>query len=225
MHPLTRKARIHPVQDLCKLDLTEDGEMTTSNRTAAESRRSFIKGGAMLSATAIALLGGKESLAYNPFRRKKNKEGGDVGILNVALGLEHEGIAAYQIGAESGLLSKAVMDVAVGFQSQHKAHRDALIATIQKLGGKPVAALPMEEYLKSAKLNVPSIKSAKDIVKLAQRLELAAANAYIGVIPALGDKELGKVAARLASDEAMHYTALTQALGETLPAGALTFGA
>jgi len=201
--------------------------MTTSNRTAPQSRRSFLGGGAVLSATAIALLGGsRESLAYNPFRRRKNnKEQGDVAILNVALGLEHEGIAAYQIGAESGLLSKAVMDVAVGFQSQHKAHRDALIATIQKLGGKPIPALPMEDYLKSAKLNVPSIKSAKDVVKLAQRLELGAANAYIGVIPALKDKELGKVAARLASDEAMHYTALTQALGETLPAGALTFGA
>jgi rubrerythrin len=228
MHPRTGKARIPPVTALRNLDLTEDGEMDTSNRTAAESRRSFIKGGAMLSATAIALLAGHDAQAFslNPFRRgKKNKEGGDVGILNVALGLEHEGIAAYQIGAESGLLSKAVMDVAVGFQSQHKAHRDALIATIQKLGGKPVAALPMEDYLKSAKLNIPAIKSAKDVVKLAQRLELGATNAYIGVIPALGDKELGKIAARLASDEAMHYTALTQALGETLPAGALTFGA
>jgi rubrerythrin len=178
----------------------------------------------MLSATAIAILGGRESLAFG-FRRNRNKEGGDVSILNVALGLEHEGIAAYQIGAESGLLPKSVMDVAVGFQAQHKAHRDALIATIQKLGGKPVAALPMEEYLRSAKLNIPAIKSAKDVVKLAQRLELGAVNAYLGVIPAFGDKELGKIAGRLAADESMHYTALTQALGETLPAGALTFGA
>jgi rubrerythrin len=202
----------------------EDGEMTTSNRTAAQSRRSFLSGGAMLSATAVALLGGRESLAFG-FRRGRNKEGGDVSILNVALGLEHEGIAAYQIGAESGLLPKSVMDVAVGFQSQHKAHRDALIATIQKLGGKPVVALPMEEYLKSAKLNIPAIKSAKDVVKLAQRLELGAVNAYLGVIPAFGDKELSKIAGRLAADESMHYTALTQALGETLPAGALTFGA
>jgi rubrerythrin len=117
------------------------------------------------------------------------------------------------------------MDVAVAFQAQHKAHRDALIATIQKLGGKPVAALPMEEYLKSAKLNIPSIKTAKDVVKLAQRLELGAVNAYLGVIPSFEDKELSKIAARLASDETMHYTALTQALNETLPAGALTFGA
>lgn len=59
--------------------------------------------------------------------------------MNVALGLEHEAINAYQIGAESGLLDKGTLGVAVGFQSDHKFHRDALIATIKKLGGKAVA--------------------------------------------------------------------------------------
>lgn len=33
------------------------------------------------------------------------------------------------------------------------------------------------------------------------------------------------MAARLAADETMHYTVLTQALGRALPAGALSFGA
>ena len=63
---------------------------------------------------------------------------GDVKILNVALGLEHEAIAAYQAGAESKLLDKPILEVAVLFQSQHKQHRDALAATIQRAGGKPV---------------------------------------------------------------------------------------
>jgi hypothetical protein len=58
-------------------------------------------------------------------------------ILGVALALEHEAIAANQIGAESGLLQSAVLDVAVAFQSHYKAHRDALAATIAKLGGRP----------------------------------------------------------------------------------------
>ena len=60
---------------------------------------------------------------------------GDVNILNVALGLEHEAIGAYQLGAESGLLQKPVLDVAVLFQGQHKEHRDALVATVRKMGG------------------------------------------------------------------------------------------
>lgn len=36
----------------------------------------------------------------------------DVGILNVALGLEHEAINAYRLGAGSGLLQKPVLEVA-----------------------------------------------------------------------------------------------------------------
>jgi hypothetical protein len=38
-------------------------------------------------------------------------------------------------------------------------------------------------------------------------------------------KDLAKVAARLAADETMHFTILTNALGRPLPAGALSFGA
>ncbi|MFZ8521058.1 ferritin-like domain-containing protein, partial [Staphylococcus aureus] len=52
-----------------------------------------------------------------------------------------------------------------------------------------------------------------------------AVNAYLGVIPAFTDTALSKVAARLAADETMHWTALTSALGQALPAGALSFGA
>ena len=119
----------------------------------------------------------------------------DVAILNVALTLEHEAIAAYQIGAESGLLQSGVLAVAVRFQSHHKAHRDALAGTIAKLGGSAIAATSMDEYVKSAKLNVGAIKDQGGVLQLAQRLELGAVNAYLGVIPAFGDRELAKIAA------------------------------
>lgn len=188
----------------------------------AVSRRSFLHGAGALSATAVALLGGRESLASS---HSMENTGNDVAILNVALGLEHEAIAAYQIGAESGLLSKGVLDVAVLFQSQHKGHRDALVATIEKLGGQPVAAMSMTEYTQSPKLNLATVKGANDVLALAQRLELGAVNAYLGVIPAFGNRDLAKVAGRLAADETMHYTALTQALGQMLPAKALSYGA
>jgi hypothetical protein len=173
-----------------------------------------------LSAGAIALLAGNDAFA-NTAGADAAK---DTGILNIALALEHEAIAAYQIGAESGLLAKEVLPVAVLFQSHHKAHRDALADTVRKLGGTPAADQSMEAYLKSSKLNVAAIKSQGDVLALAQRLELGAANAYLGVIPAFGDRELAKIAGRLAADETMHYTALTQALGGKLPSGALSFG-
>ncbi len=184
-------------------------------------RRRFLRGAgiATLSATAIAVLGGREALAQG----MKGDAGKDVAILNVALGLEHEAIAAYQIGAESKLLKQPVLGIAVQFQSHHKEHRDALIATIQKMGGKPVAAKAMQEYADA--LNVKMIKSAGDILVLAARLEKGAANAYLGVIPAFSNGDLAKVAGRLAADETMHWTVLAQATKEMLPQKALTFGA
>ena len=186
------------------------------------SRRALLAdaGKLTLSAGAIALLAGNDALA-NAAGADAAK---DTGILNIALALEHEAIAAYQIGAESGLLAKEVLPVAVLFQSHHKAHRDALADTVRKLGGTPAAEQSMDAYVKSAKLNVAAVKSQGDVLALAQRLELGAANAYLGVIPAFGDRELAKIAGRLAADETMHYTALTQALGGKLPGGALSFG-
>ena len=180
-----------------------------------------------LSATALALLDGNDAMAAKTMKDKmKGKDSmmaSDAGILNVALGLEHEAINAYTLGAQSGLLDKGVLGVAVLFQSHHKGHRDALIATINKMGGKAVAEKTLAQY--ATDLNAGSIKSAADILNLARRLELGAVNAYLGVIPSLNDKELGKVAARLAADETMHWTLLNSALGGSAPAGPLTFGA
>ena len=145
------------------------------------SRRALLAdaGKLTLSAGAIALLAGNDALA-NTAGADASK---DTGILNIALTLEHEAIAAYQIGAESGLLAKEVLPVAVLFQSHHKAHRDALADTVRKLGGTPAAEQAMDAYMKSSKLNVAAIKSQGDVLALAQRLELGAANAYLGVIP------------------------------------------
>ncbi len=182
-------------------------------------RRAFFRaaGAATLSATAVALMAGCESMAQG------NMTAADVNILNVALGLEHEAINAYQLGAESGLLQQPVLNTAVAFQTHHKEHRDALIATIRKMGGMPVAEKPKAEYARA--LNAGSLRNQADVLKLAQRLERGAANAYLGVIPSFGDKGLAQVAARLAADETMHWTALTSAMGEMLPQKALTFGA
>ena len=187
----------------------------------APRRRGFLRasGVTVLSASAVALLAGSEKLALAQSGNAAN----DVAILNVALGLENEAISAYQIGATSGLLQKPVLDVAVKFQSDHKAHRDALTATIRKLGGTPVAAKSDAEVAQA--LNAASLKSQTDVLRLAQRLEKGAANAYIGVIPSFSDKALAQVSARLATDEAMHWIVLSQALKDPLPPNALSFGA
>lgn len=147
----------------------------------------------------------------------------DVEILNVALGLEHEAINAYQLGGKSGLLQKPALDVAILFQAHHKSHRDALIATIEKLGGRPVTEKTLDDYAKA--LQADTLKNQGDVLSLAARLEMGAANAYLGVIPSFKDAALAKVAARLAADETMHWTALANVLGRPLPVAALSFGA
>jgi rubrerythrin len=189
----------------------------------AASRRTFLRGGgtAVLSATAVAMLVGCESMAQGGMAKSNPAE--DAKILNVALGLEHEAIMAYQIAAESGLVSQAVLPVAVSFQSHHKEHAAALDATIRKLGGVPVASKTKAEY--AAALNAASLRSQGDVLMLAARLERGAANAYLGVIPSFADKDLAKVSGRLAADETMHWTILANALGQQLPSKALSFGA
>jgi rubrerythrin len=196
--------------------------MSKSTQTiVAPSRRLFLDtaGKATLSVAAIALLAGRSNFA----RAATGREAQDVGILNVALGLEHEAINAYQLGAQSGLLQKPVLDIAVQFQGHHKGHREALIATIEKMGGTPVAEKSAAEYAKALKAD--TLKSQADVLDLAARLELGATNAYLGVIPSFKDTALSKVAARLAADETMHWTILSNALGRALPAGPLSFGA
>jgi rubrerythrin len=198
--------------------------LPTAQATQA-NRRAFLRGAgtATLSATAIALLAGCSTSAEAGPTKAAGSAQQDVSILNTALGLEHEAITAYQLGAESGLLQKPVLAVAVQFQSHHKAHRDALTDAILKMGGKPVEAKSTADY--AAALNAAALKNQTDVLRLAANLERGAANAYIGAIPSFSGTGLAQVAARLAADETMHWTALAGVLGDKLPTSALSFGA
>ena len=169
------------------------------------ARRLFMgHSGLVLSGAAIALLAGKDTLAANSGAADPK----DVQILNTALGAELEAIAAYQLGAESKLLQKPVLDLALSFQGHHKEHADVLAKTIEKLGGKAVIA--------KANYNFPvdQLKSQADVLKFAARLEQGAVSAYLGAVPLFGNRELAKAAASILGDEAMHWAVLRQALGE-----------
>ena len=169
------------------------------------NRRFFLsKSGLMLSGAAIALLAGEDSLAA----KTGGKTDDDVRILNTALGAELEAIAAYQLGAESGLLQKPVLDLAVTFQGHHKEHADVLAKTIAKLGGKAVAA--KDKYT----FPTENLKSQADVLRFAAMLEKGAVSAYLGAAPLFGNRELAKAAASILGDEAMHWAVLRNALGE-----------
>lgn len=184
--------------------------MSTPNSPslAQPSRRLFLfeTTALTLSGTAIALLAGAPRLA-RAAAHSAERSTTDVQILNAALGAEREAVAAYQVGAESGLLQKHVLKTAVKFQGHHKAHAGVLAATIKKLGGT-VAEAP-------AKYDFPvnRLKSQKDVLGFAAKLERGAVTAYAGAIPKFQNSDLSQAAASILSDEAMHWAILRQALG------------
>lgn len=147
--------------------------------------------------------------------------GQDVQLLNAAIALEHEGIAAYTIAAGSGLLKPEAVKIGVAFRGHHQRHRDELVKAVQTLGGKPAAAKSDAEYAKQ--LNVSKLSNQADVLRLALGLERGAANAYLGLIPSLG-VNFHQIAARMAGDEAFHAAILGHALGEPIPVQGLIFG-
>lgn len=169
------------------------------------SRRSFLgQSGLLLSGTAIALLAGRDALAA----KGGDAGGNDVRILNTALGAELEAIAAYQLGADSGLLQKPVRELALTFQGQHRQHADLLAQTVSKLGGKPVTA--KQHYT----FPVEKLKSQADVLRFAATLEQGAVSAYLGAVPLFANRDLAHAAASILGDEAMHWAVLRNALGE-----------
>ena len=169
------------------------------------SRRAFLgTSGLVLSGAAVALLAGQDALAKTAGAATE----GDVRILNTALAAELEAIAAYQVGAESGLLKKPVLDLAVTFQGHHKEHADVLSKTISKLGGTPTIA--KAKYV----FPVEKLKTQEDVLRFAASLEKGAVSAYLGAVPLFGNRDLAKAAASILGDEAMHWAVLRNAVGE-----------
>ena len=147
---------------------------------------------------------------------------GDVGILNGALALEHEGIAAYRLAGASGLLSPGTLQVATVFMGHHQQHRDALARMIRQAGGAPVEPRSDADYVEA--LSLGTLKSEGDVVALATRLEQGATNAYAGQVAALSDKGLVHLFTQLSADEAVHWATLNNAMGAAIPAQAFLFG-
>jgi rubrerythrin len=184
------------------------------------ARRALVlRSAAVLSVTGVALLSGQSAVAAK--KGGQHDAARDAATLNTALALEHEGINAYTLAAQSNLLDKSVLTVAIKFQDDHKAHRDRLISVIKMLGGTPVQEKALAEYAKE--LDIGKLKSQADVLDFATGLERGAVNAYLGIIPSFGNHDFAKLAGQLATDEREHFTVLTQALGRPLPAP-LSFG-
>jgi rubrerythrin len=168
-------------------------------------------GGGVLSPTAVALLGAIGLYGgQNGQKEKDDSAASDANILNTALGGEFGAVAAYQLAADSGLLQKPVLEIAMQFQGQHKAHADLLTKTVKTLGGTPAEQKKTADY----KFPVEKLKTQTEVLRFAAGLEQGAASGYLGMVPVLAHRDLAKAVASILGDEAMHWAILRQALGE-----------
>ncbi|OYT70394.1 MAG: ferritin [Chloracidobacterium sp. CP2_5A] len=169
-------------------------------------RRAALKAGAVgLGASAFTLLSGS---LLAPSVALAADKAGDVKIANVALNLEHQAIAAYGVGAGTGLLEGTALAAAKLFLSHHEAHRDSLIGVIKKFGGTPVEPKKDPKEYEAIAEAVPKIKSATDVLEFALTLEEQAAGAYIGVLTSFSEKDLIPVLAGIGAAEAQHAALL-----------------
>jgi rubrerythrin len=178
-------------------------------QTLIQSRRKFLAraGAATFSATGVALLAGCSAKSAMAATQGKNSDmQQDMRILNTAIAAEHEAVAAYQLGAESGLLVPAVLKVAVKFQGHHKKHINALQGAVKQLGGQPAEAKSSYDF------PLEKLKQQQDVLQFAAGLERGAVSAYAGAIPIFADRTLSAAAASILADEAMHWAVLRSVL-------------
>jgi len=143
--------------------------------------------------------------AVAPFvSRAMAQGGGDVDILNFALTLEYLETDFY-VRASKLKLSKDYKGLAKDFGDNEREHVDALKATIEKLGGKPVA---------EPSFTFP-MKDEKSFVKLAVVLEDTGVSAYNGAAPAIESKEVLAAAGSIVQVEARHAATIRLRSGKT----------
>ncbi len=177
--------------------MTMPPEVGESVRKLVASRRAALRlglaAGAGACASALATAG------------QRSPRPADAALLNAALALEHQAIAAYDAGA--GLLKGDALELARHFQSQHRAHRDLLAEEVRKLGGAPVVALA--SYAFKGKDGAPvELKTAEEALVFALGLEAGAASAYLGWLPQLASKAMLPIIAGIACDESQHAAAI-----------------
>ncbi len=186
-----------------------------------EPRRAFLSGCGQMVA-GLGLIATSTAVHAAAPKAGSKDAAKDVSVMQVALALEHEGIAAYRLAGGSGLLKPGTLKLAQVFMGHHEQHRDSLAALITKAGGKPVQPKADDQYVQA--LDLASLRTEGDVVVLATRLEMGAASAYVGQVAALRDPKLAQLFSILAADEAIHWTTLNNAQGLEIRPKAYLFG-
>ncbi len=157
------------------------------------SRGAFLVRGALATGAAV----GAASVTPWVSRALAQGDGGDVDILNFALTLEYLEADFYRQAGKLSL-TRQYKSLARDFGAHEQEHVDALTATIEQLGGKPVMS-PAFTF---------GVKSQQDFVKLAIALEDTGVSAYNGAAPMIESKDVLAAAGSIVQVEARHAAAL-----------------
>ena len=179
------------------------------------SRKRFFKmlgGAGAVSAFSVALAAcgdddKKAASTAAPAASASDSNASDLEILNYALTLEYLEADFYAKTIASGLVKDAkVASIAKKFGSTEQEHVDALIATIKKLGGKPVAAPKSNFQPTFDKGLTATLNAAADVENLG-------AAAYLGQAGNIKNKEVLAAALAIHTVEARHAAALNTLVG------------
>ncbi|MHB1468821.1 MAG: ferritin-like domain-containing protein [Solirubrobacteraceae bacterium] len=129
----------------------------------------------------------------------------DVEILNFALTLEYLESDFYTVKGREVKLTGKARSYASTFGEQESEHVKAIKATIQKLGGKPVAK-PTFAFPGSTE---------KSYLELASTLENTGVSAYNGAGPSIKNKEVLAAAGSIVQIEARHAAAINLLIGKS----------
>jgi rubrerythrin len=175
-------------------------------------RRRFFHVTGLGAATLLAACG-EENKGQGPIAGEKAQESApepaesdvaDINVLNSALDLEHQAVAAYTVALRA--LRGENLRAARTFRDQEREHVQALSRAIQGLGGKPNQAL--RDY------GFPRLPTEDAALRFAMKLENTAIAAYIDALPRLNSADLRAEAAAIVAAEAEHLAVLNGALSE-----------
>lgn len=127
----------------------------------------------------------------------------DVMLLNQALDLEHEAIAAYTAGIP--LLDGRPKKAAQLFLTQELSHAGEMHGLVKQAGGRP--SKPRASY----DLGRPS--SALDVLRLLHEIERRELHLYLGTITQLSPGTVRAAVAAVLANDAQHVCVLRSALG------------
>lgn len=170
-------------------------------------RRSLTGAGGLVAAAGFGavLLGLFDSPAFAD-------QNTDIQMLQTAASIEVLAVSTYKtaltlpfIGGSSA--NPVVKAFASTTMAQHAQHLAAFNAATQRLGGK-TQDNPDPKYAAVVKAALPSIHGPADVVGLALKLEMVAAQTYVADVEALSDLQARKTTASIMGVEAQHVSVL-----------------